>query len=45
VDLVRDDHDRYCVLEVELIEPSLFLPFADTTAADRFAEVLVRTPS
>ncbi|EWM18891.1 hypothetical protein KUTG_09195 [Kutzneria sp. 744] len=44
VDLVRDDNGRYCVLEVELIEPSLFLPFADATAADRFAEVLVRSP-
>lgn len=43
VDLVRDDDDRYCVLEVELIEPSLFLPFADVAAADRFAEVLVRS--
>jgi glutathione synthase/RimK-type ligase-like ATP-grasp enzyme len=42
VDLVRDDDGRYCVLEVELIEPSLFLPFADTTAADRFADVVVR---
>ena len=44
VDLVRDDGGRYCVLEVELIEPSLFLPFVDATAADRFAEVLVRSP-
>ena len=41
VDLVRDDDGRYCVLEVELIEPSLFLPFADAAAADRFAQVLV----
>ena len=41
VDLVRDDDGRYCVLEVELIEPSLFLPFADAAAADRLAEVLV----
>ena len=44
VDLVRDDDGRYCVLEVELIEPSLFLPFADAEAADRLAEVLVRSP-
>ena len=44
VDLVRDDDGRYCVLEVELVEPSLFLPFADTAAADRLAEVLVRSP-
>jgi glutathione synthase/RimK-type ligase-like ATP-grasp enzyme len=28
VDLVRDDEGRSCVLEVELIEPSLFLPQA-----------------
>lgn len=41
VDLVRDDEGRYCVLEVELIEPSLFLPHADAGAADRLAEVLV----
>jgi glutathione synthase/RimK-type ligase-like ATP-grasp enzyme len=45
VDLVRDDNGRYCVLEVELIEPSLFLPFADAAAADRLAEVLVRSPA
>jgi len=44
VDLVRDDDGRYRVLEVELVEPSLFLPFADTAAADRLAEVLVRSP-
>ena len=28
--------------EVELIEPSLFLPYTDTAAADRFATVLAR---
>jgi glutathione synthase/RimK-type ligase-like ATP-grasp enzyme len=44
VDLVRDDDGRYCVLEVELIEPSLFLSFGDAAAADRLAEVLVRSP-
>jgi glutathione synthase/RimK-type ligase-like ATP-grasp enzyme len=44
VDLVRDDDGRYRVLEVELVEPSLFLPFADAAAADRLAEVLVRAP-
>ena len=43
VDLVRDDDGRYRVLEVELVEPSLFLPFADATAVDRLAEVLVRS--
>ena len=42
VDLVRDDAGRFCVLEVELIEPSLFLPYADATAAGRFAAALVR---
>jgi hypothetical protein len=42
VDLVRDDAGRCCVLEVELVEPSLFLPYADPAAADRLAEALVR---
>lgn len=42
VDLVRDDAGQYCVLEVELIEPSLFLPFADSTAVERFIAALVR---
>lgn len=41
VDLVRDG-DGYRVLEVELIEPSLFLPQAGPAAADRLAEALVR---
>jgi len=44
VDLVRDDDGRYRVLEVELVEPSLFLPFADAAAVDRLAEALVRSP-
>jgi len=42
VDLVRADSGEFCVLEVELIEPSLFLPYADSGAADRFVAVLVR---
>lgn len=42
VDLVRDDAGQFCVLEVELIEPSLFLPYADEAAVERFAAVLVR---
>ncbi len=42
VDLVRDDEGRFCVLEAELIEPSLFLPYADSGAADRLAAALVR---
>ena len=42
VDLVRDDAGQFCVLEVELIEPSLFLPYTDLAAAERFAAALVR---
>ncbi len=42
VDLVRDDAGRYCVLEVELIEPSLFLFCADPGAAEKFANALIR---
>jgi hypothetical protein len=42
VDLVRDDAGGYCVLEVELVEPSLFLPYADAAAAERLAAALVR---
>jgi glutathione synthase/RimK-type ligase-like ATP-grasp enzyme len=42
VDLVRDDAGAFCVLEVELIEPSLFLPYTDAAAADRLAAALVR---
>jgi len=41
VDLVRDDRGEFCVLEVELIEPSLFLPYADPAAAQRLAAVLL----
>jgi glutathione synthase/RimK-type ligase-like ATP-grasp enzyme len=42
IDLVRDTAGRCCVLEVELVEPSLFLPQADTTATTRLVEALVR---
>lgn len=42
VDLVRDDAGGFCVLEVELIEPSLFLPFADAAAVQRLVAALVR---
>ena len=42
VDVVRDDTGGFCVLEVELIEPSLFLPYADPGAAGRLAAALVR---
>lgn len=41
VDLVRDDAGRFCVLEMELIEPSLFLPYADSAAMDRFVAAVV----
>ena len=41
VDLVRDDAGQFCVLEVELVEPSLFLPYTDSAAAERLAAVLV----
>ena len=40
VDLVRDDTGGFCVLEVELVEPSLFLAYAEPAAAERFAAVL-----
>lgn len=40
IDLVRDNDGRYCVLEVELVEPSLFLPQADPDAAGRLAAAL-----
>jgi glutathione synthase/RimK-type ligase-like ATP-grasp enzyme len=36
VDLVRDDNDNYLLMELELIEPSLYLR-TDLGAADRFA--------
>jgi glutathione synthase/RimK-type ligase-like ATP-grasp enzyme len=39
IDLVRADDGSYCVLEVELVEPSLFLPYADGSA-DRLAAAL-----
>ncbi|WP_214402053.1 ATP-grasp domain-containing protein [Pseudonocardia lacus] len=41
VDLVRDDDGRHRVLELELVEPSLFLPQADAGAAARLAAALV----
>lgn len=40
VDLVRDDAGGHRVLEVELVEPSLFLPYAGPGAADRLAAAL-----
>lgn len=41
VDLVRDDAGLPCVLEVELVEPSLFLPQADDGAPHRLADAIV----
>lgn len=41
VDLVRDDSGQFCVMEVELVEPSLVLPEGGPGAADRLAEALV----
>jgi len=41
VDLVRDQNGEPVVLELELIEPSLFLPFA-TGSAERIAAAVVR---
>ena len=41
VDLIRDQHGEPVVLELELIEPSLFFPFA-AGSADRFAAAAVR---
>ena len=35
IDLVRDDDGNPCVLEVELVEPSLFLPYAPPEALTR----------
>ena len=40
VDLVRADDGTSQVLEIELVEPSLFLPYADEAAADRLATAL-----
>lgn len=41
VDVVRDDGGQPCVLEVELVEPSLFLPQADPGASARLVDALV----
>lgn len=43
VDLVRADDNTSQVLEVELVEPSLFLPYAGPDAADRLAAALAGT--
>lgn len=41
VDLVRSDDGRPCVLELELVEPSLFLPQADPGALARLVDAFV----
>ena len=41
VDLIRDRDGAPVVLELELIEPSLFFPFA-AGSAERFAAAVVR---
>jgi len=41
VDLIRDQKGEPVVLELELIEPSLFFPF-DVRSAERFAAAVVR---
>jgi glutathione synthase/RimK-type ligase-like ATP-grasp enzyme len=40
VDLVRDDRGRYLVLELELVEPSLFLPQGGPDAVERLVSAL-----
>ena len=40
VDLVRDDQGRACVLELELVEPSLFLPQAPPDALEQLVAAL-----
>ena len=40
VDVVRDDAERVCVLEVELIEPTLYL-YADEAAPSRLARAIL----
>jgi O-ureido-D-serine cyclo-ligase len=41
VDLIRDSQGEPVVLELELIEPSLFFPFA-AGSAERFAAAAVK---
>ncbi|MGO1315866.1 MAG: ATP-grasp domain-containing protein [Cellulomonadaceae bacterium] len=45
IDLVRDDDGAFCVLEAELVEPSLFLPYGDGAAAERLAAALISDPA
>jgi hypothetical protein len=41
IDLARDEHDRPCIMELELVEPSLFL-MQSPAALARFAAAIVR---
>ena len=41
IDLVRDDAGNYCVLEVELVEPSLMLPEGGDGAVERLTRALL----
>lgn len=40
IDLVRDDAGQFCVMEVELVEPSLFLREGGPAATDRLVAAL-----
>lgn len=42
VDLVKLDDGQYGVLEIELVEPSLFLPFAQASEVDAFARAITQ---
>ena len=42
VDLVLDNQGNDCVLELELIEPSLFLYYADAKCTQTFVEALIQ---
>jgi glutathione synthase/RimK-type ligase-like ATP-grasp enzyme len=42
VDLVLDNQDNFCVLELELIEPSLFLCYAHAKCTQSFVEALIQ---
>jgi hypothetical protein len=42
VDLVRDRHNQFCVLELETAEPALFLVIAGSQALDRLIGAICR---
>lgn len=39
IDFVRDENDNFCLMELELIEPALYLRM-DKDAAQKFAKVI-----